>query len=97
MDTPAVAGSVITCIGCELHMKGVAANFVWSTVAGSPLISILRGGSARGFFSGGDLVNGNVAGEVIKCGGNAISAWTLSENDFALAPGTVENCFCSRL
>jgi len=101
ISTVGSAFPIVSVSGGRVDFIGAAANFQWSTNSGVPLVSVVRGGVIT--TSNGVGVNGmNVSNfnygptstDIIKCGANAISAWTVSENDYA-AVGR-QNCACSR-
>lgn len=96
LDTPGIVAPVVVCTGCSMAMSGAAASYIWSTPAGTPLITATNGATLLGRFSGTLINNGGVATEVVMCGGNAITDWAVAENDFALAAGTTQGVNCAR-
>jgi hypothetical protein len=101
ISTVGSAFPIVSVSGGRVDFIGAAANFQWSTNSGVPLVSVVRGGvitTSNGIGVNGMNVSnfnyGPTSTGIIKCGANAISAWTVSENDYA-AVGS-QNCACSR-
>lgn len=93
--TQTVNQPIIACDGCTVGWNQSPSSFQWSTPSGTPLIRATYGARVLGNFGPTDLVNqGATSTDVIKCGDNAISAWTASEND--LGAGSPQNCLCTR-
>lgn len=101
ISTVGTAFPVISVSRGRVDFVGAANLFQFSTNSGVPLVSAGRGSIVTA--SNGIGVNGmNVSNfnygptstDIIKCGANAISAWTVTETDFN-AVGT-QACICAR-
>lgn len=76
--------------GSRLALSGFATNYVWNTVANTPLVRVSDGSQAVQDTIGGDIVNGGInADHVLVCGNNVISPWDISEHD------TTDNVECT--
>jgi len=101
ISTVGTALPIISVARGRVDFLGVASQYQWSTNTGIPLVRVLLGSTvttAAGIGVNGMNVSnfnyGPTSTDIIKCGANAISAWTVTETDFA-AVGT-QACMCVR-